>query len=359
MNTLWLTQHWKRLTIAVILFVALAVSIGLGLAARQESVDRTLPQQLASQSSVAKETLASEETLESASAESEPFAETPATSTEDVPLGQSTTTPATSGTTAAPRPPIAPEDLHIMLIGSDAREGVAGQRSDTMMLLSYDSANGSIKLTSFMRDTWVKIDGQGYNKLNAAFAKGGDSLVEKTLENNFELDIDHYVTVRFEQFIAIVDQIGGIPLDLSAKEIEYINVEIADNRLDTTPGVKVLTGAQALSHCRNRRVGNGDFTRTARQRATVLAILQKLRQQRDPAGIVQLVSFATSHATTDLGAADWLPLAKGVLEASSVDFQQARIPFDDTWHYATEAGQSVISIDLEANRSRLRSFLES
>jgi hypothetical protein len=60
-----------------------------------------------------------------------------------------------------------------------------------------------------------------------------------------------------------------------------------------------------------------------------------------------------------LGAADWLPLAKGVLEASSVDFQQARIPFDDTWHYATEAGQSVISIDLEANRSRLRSFLES
>ncbi|MCD8498858.1 MAG: LCP family protein [Clostridiales bacterium] len=151
--------------------------------------------------------------------------------------------------------------VNILLIGSDARLGLDGARSDSMIMLTFDRDNKQIKLLSFMRDMYVAIPGHSSTKLNAAFNYGGESLLTETLRNNFDVALETYITIRFENFIAVVDQIGGIDLYLTQKEIDYINAEIGG--IPDGEGVKHLTGAQTLSHTRNRRVGNGDFTRTA------------------------------------------------------------------------------------------------
>ncbi len=269
----------------------------------------------------------------------------------------------TAATTAAPTEPVAPVALagtgkiNILLVGSDARAGLDGQRSDSMILMTLDRDSNEIKLTSFMRDMYVAIPGHGSTKLNAAFNYGGESLLIKTIKNNFAIDLDNYITIRFESFIAVIDQIGGISLNLTQKEIDYINAEIGG--VPDGEGVKQLTGAQTLSHCRNRRVGNGDFTRTARQRAAIQAIFTKIKQQHDAVTLANLVSFAVGNVKTNVSRDQLLELATDILGKGDIAFREARVPFDGTWEYATKSGASVIAVDFAANQERIRQFLDS
>ncbi|MBP1757353.1 MAG: LytR family transcriptional regulator [Firmicutes bacterium] len=278
------------------------------------------------------------------------------------PSATTVTTKETSAPTTAPTESVAPVALagtgkiNILLVGSDARIGVAGARSDSMILLTFDRTSSQIKLTSFMRDMYVAIPGHGSSKLNAAFSYGGESLLMQTLKNNFAIDVDNYITMRFESFIAVVDQIGGITLNLTQKEIDYINVEIGG--VPDGEGLKQLNGAQTLSHCRNRHVGNGDFTRTARQRAAIKAIFSKIKQQHDAATLAGLVGFAMGNVKTNISADQILALATEVLDAGDVNFGEARVPFDGTWEFATKNGASVIAVDYAANQERIRQFLD-
>jgi LCP family protein required for cell wall assembly len=278
------------------------------------------------------------------------------------PAATTVTQKETTATAPAPTESVAPVALagtgkiNILLIGSDARIGVAGARSDSMVLLTFDRASSQIKLTSFMRDMYVAIQGHGSSKLNAAFSYGGESLLMQTLKNNFAIDVDNYITMRFESFIAVVDQIGGISLNLTQKEIDYINVEVGG--VPDGDGLKQLNGAQTLSHCRNRHVGNGDFTRTARQRTAIKAIFSKIKQQHDAATLAGLIGFAMGNVKTNISADQILGLATEVLDAGDVRFGEARVPFDGTWEFATKNGASVIEVDFAANQERIRQFLD-
>ncbi len=255
------------------------------------------------------------------------------------------------------RMPVDKNVVNILVLSSDARPGETTGRSDSMMLMSYNRKLGTLKLTSFMRDMWVRIEGRGWNRINAAYAFGGIGLAVNTVNDNFDLDIQYYVTVRFEQFIQIIDQIGGISLSLTRAEIDYINRANPENLLSTGAGVKQLTGAQALAHSRNRSVGNGDFDRTRRQRETMYAALQKLRQQRDPVKITRIVNDTLDHVTTNMKASTVIELAIEALGNDKLTFEDARVPFDKTWQYANEGGRSVIAIDLAKNRTLLHDFL--
>ena len=155
--------------------------------------------------------------------------------------------------------PISESTINILLLGSDTRPNDNIGRSDTMMLLSYNRGKNKVSLVSFMRDSWVQIEGHGWNRINAAYAFGGVGLSINAVNENFNLDIQNYVTIGFEDFIQSVDEIGGIELRLSQEEANYIN------GLDAPPalheGVNTLNGAQTLIHARNRHIGNGDFDR--------------------------------------------------------------------------------------------------
>lgn len=253
--------------------------------------------------------------------------------------------------------PINEKIINIVLIGYDARPNESGGRSDSLMLVSYDRDQGSIKLTSFMRDTWVRIQGHDWNRINAAYSFGGVGLAVNTLNDNFNLDVQNYITIRFEQFISVVDLLGGIKINLTTDEIAFINAYNPDTKLDTSPGIKILNGQQTLAHCRNRKVGNGDFDRTRRQREVMLIILQTMKQQRDPITLSKLISSVLNNVQTNMAPNKLFTLALEALGANQLKLEQARVPFDKTWHYANESGRSVIAIDLADNVTKLHDFI--
>ena len=114
---------------------------------------------------------------------------------------------------------------NILLVGVDARKGESNNstRSDTMMLLTVDNNNRQIKLTSFLRDTYIEIPGYRWAKLNAAQSHGGTQLLVDTLEYNYGIDIDSYMLVNFDMFTTIIDSLGGIDVEVTEKEAKYIN----------------------------------------------------------------------------------------------------------------------------------------
>ncbi len=141
--------------------------------------------------------------------------------------------------------------LNIMLIGSDSMSTGDHGRSDSLMVLSLDLRHKKIKVTSLMRDIWVKIPGQGNDRLNAAYAYGGPKLTIETIEKNFGIYIDRYAIVDFEGFSNIIDALGGIDLELSSAECAYINKYSGDKHTLKGSGMKHLTGLQALHYSRD------------------------------------------------------------------------------------------------------------
>ena len=180
------------------------------------------------------------------------------------------------------------EDYYnILVFGVDSRadELEKNTRSDTMILVSINTKTKEIKLTSFYRDTYVQIEGHNYNKLGHAYSYGGATLALSTFNKNFDLDIDTYVTVNFTSVANAINMLGGVEIDVKEAEIPYINKygeEIA--RINnykytnvTSSGKITLDGYQAIGYSRIRKLGNGDFERTNRQRTVLNAMFAKVK----------------------------------------------------------------------------------
>ena len=112
--------------------------------------------------------------------------------------------------------------VNVLLVGSDSRDPNAELgRSDSMILVSYNKAENKATALSFLRDTLVEIDGYGQSKLGHTFAYGGVGLTINTINKQFDLDIQDYIIVNFENLVGIIDELGGIPVKLTEEEAEY------------------------------------------------------------------------------------------------------------------------------------------
>lgn len=180
------------------------------------------------------------------------------------------------------------EDYYnIMVFGVDSRadELEKNTRSDTMILVSINTKTKEIMLTSFYRDTYVQIEGHNYNKLGHAYSYGGATLALSTFNKNFDLDLDTYVTVNFTSVANAINMLGGVEVEVKEEEIPYINKygeEIARiNKCSYTnvenSGKITLDGYQAIGYSRIRKLGNGDFERTNRQRTVLNAMFTKVK----------------------------------------------------------------------------------
>ena len=173
--------------------------------------------------------------------------------------------------------------INILLVGQDRREGEPRQRSDSMILCTFNTNKNTFTLTSFLRDTYVYIPGHGNNKMNAAYAWGGFSLLNETLMVNFGVHVDANVEVDFQGFIGIIDLLGGVDIDLTAKEAAYMNKHKGfeynkDEVWNLVEGVNHLNADQALAYARIRKL-DSDFIRTQRQRTVLMALLNKYKSQ--------------------------------------------------------------------------------
>ena len=246
--------------------------------------------------------------------------------------------------------------INILFLGSDARSEVEGQRSDTMMLFSIDKQNKKLKLTSFLRDSYVYIPSKNYStKLNAAFSYGGTQLVMDTLEYNFGIKIDNYIMVDFKVFRQLVDLLGGITVDgVTAAEAKYMREEVKLKKVKK--GTNIMNGKTALWYCRIRYVDN-DFRRTERQRKVIGAIVNKALKT-NPFKLMSIVKQVLPNISTDINTGELMGLAAGAaLRYIHYDIKQQQIPAEDTWTDARISGQLVLKMDMEKNKEILKSFL--
>ncbi|MDE5963857.1 MAG: LCP family protein, partial [Eubacterium sp.] len=248
---------------------------------------------------------------------------------------------------------------NILLLGVDARAGENANetRSDTMMLVSIDMKHRSIKLTSFLRDTWVYIPTLGYNqRLNAACSSGGYEGVVDAIEYNFGVDIDGYAVVDFEMFKVLVDSLGGVEVDVTEAEAnEVTNHPYRYGDVVLESGKYKLSGEQALAYCRIRKIDT-DFVRTERQRTVMSAILNNAKHS-NPFTLLNMAYKSAPYIETDLTKGELRSLVISAVPCLGNDIKQAKVPFEGTWEYATISGNSVISINVDSNKQKLIDYI--
>ncbi len=255
---------------------------------------------------------------------------------------------------------------NVLLIGTDGRTADEMGRSDTMMLLSMNSSSDTITLTSFMRDCYVDIPNYGWDKLNASYSYGGADLVMDTIENNFGIRIDNYVSVNFVSFANIVDAVGGVEVDISDAEAQEINTILqaevneimGDGVLDdllSGGGSEIhLNGKQALSYARIRYIGNADFERTERQRRVIELVMDKVKGF-SPSAMINISTSVLPSVDTNMSTAQLYLLSLRAPLMLDDDRQQIQIPCEGTYYGDTINGSSVLVVDFESNYSIIKS----
>lgn len=248
---------------------------------------------------------------------------------------------------------------NILLLGVDARadEEAEQTRSDTMMLVSFDTKHKCIKIVSFLRDTWCYIPSLGYEqRLNAACSSGGYQGVVDAIEYNFGVAIDGYAVVDFEMFKVLVDSIGGVEVDVTEEEAnEVTNHPNRYGDVVLEAGKYKLTGEQALAYCRIRKIDT-DFMRTQRQRTVMSAILSEAKSG-NPFKLYKMASKSAPYIVTDLTKGEITKLVGMAGICITGDMVQTKVPFEGTWEYATIKGNSVISINIDENKQKLVDYL--
>lgn len=266
-------------------------------------------------------------------------------------------------TTLATQPMKEDGVVNILLIGNDSRENGEDGRSDAMILLSVNSRAKTIYMTSFLRDIYVDIPGHDGNRLNAAYSFGGPELLLATLEQNFDIHVNRYMLVNFQAFANLVDAVGGVDLELTSEEVEYINGYLVEynmltgqpegtDYMDTSKsGMLHINGPQALAYSRNRYLGT-DFGRTERQRKVLSAVMAKAPSAllTNPKGLLDVLSNLTTNLTQ--GECMQLSLMAGKLLTYTV--VQDSIPVQGSYENAKVRGMAVLKIDFDKNKQHLQ-----
>lgn len=206
---------------------------------------------------------------------------------------------------------------NILFLGSDSRDmddAYAGS-GDANIIISINPKFKSIKLISIPRDTAVYIDDTNKRyKISVAFNVGQEQLTVKTINKTFDLNLKEYVTVNISEMYNIINELGGLELDITKDEMKYINEYIdmfygysgRPVQKVTTYGKVTLTGEQVAAHVKERMAGSsdksethGDYGRTKRQREVLQALLNKIAS-RDAGEISRISDLILEQVTTNV-----------------------------------------------------------
>lgn len=257
------------------------------------------------------------------------------------------------------------EITNIALFGIDSTDDKSG-RSDTIMLATLDTVHNKLKLTSFMRDSYVAIEGHGDDKINHAYAFGGPTLALNTLNTNFGLNVDKFITVDFTSLPKIIDRLNGIDINIKDYEITSINSAInnvnkltnSNSELISKAGTQHLNGVQALAYSRVRHAGNGDFERTERQRTVLTAVFNKAINI-PVTDYYSILSDISSEITTNITATDLLSLSTKVasLGISGVSIEQERYPRDNECSGTMINGVYYLTFNRESTKQSVMEYI--
>ena len=251
------------------------------------------------------------------------------------------------------------EVINIALLGIDTRTESFKGRSDAVIILTIDQEHDKIKMTSIARDSYVEIEDRGYDKLTHAYAYGGARLAIKTINENYDMNITDYITVNFFGIADIIDELGGLTVDVDDSERYVMNTEYVPelNKIGipckkiTKTGPQHLTGAQALAYSRNRYSPGGDAARTGRQREILSLMFDKVKTM----GVTKLpglIRMALSKSETSLTNqeitkyATWALTKSPTIESLSIpdeDCQEESGKIEGVWY-------SIYNLDIATQK---------
>jgi len=297
---------------------------------------------------------------------------------------------------------------NVALFGLDSRSSSFEGNSDVIMILTIDNRHHSLKMTSIMRDTRVPIEGQSFKgyldnwdtKINAAYNEGGPELAIRTLNRNFGLDIEDFVTINFVNMAAIVDAFGGVEMEVTAEEMAQVNQNLWDlsneverqKEADSSSGTYnelnypvivssdyflnedgtadwayynnfqggkfLLNGNQAVAYGRIRYLGNGDYDRVERQQKVLSALVHKAKDLSvtDYPGLIkQLMPYCKTNLTLE----DVIGIAP--ILTTSFDIESITVPDiryeTDLFDGEAEDGVAYLTYDVTNAAKRISAFV--
>ncbi len=257
----------------------------------------------------------------------------------------------------------------IALFGVDTREnadltkaGVA--RSDAIMIASINNETKEVRMVSVYRDCFLEMatDSPSTQKATHAYMLGGPTCAVETLNNNLDLNIKDYFTVDFVALTKAIDALGGVTINVKGNEINNLNKNITEQVQVTgiysdgvwSSGEQTLNGTQATAYARIRKVGNGDFERTQRQRKVISAMVDKAKQS-DIATITALIEQVLPDIATNMTKTQILSLAKDLFSYELGD--NMGFPTANQMPNLGSKGSVVVPANLVSNVKYLHEFL--
>lgn len=258
---------------------------------------------------------------------------------------------------------------NILLVGTDGKYIEKWNRSDSMMVVTIDSKNKDIRISSIARDTYVDIPGYSTEKLTHAYAYEGIDLLREVFKVNFNLDIDKYIAVNFVSFMDIMDELGGVEVNVEEKDIKEINKYIdacygyyknkdeKDKEYITKSGVQRLNGYQALAFSRIRYTDSA-FARDNRHREVAESVYKEFAQ-KGVETYKKCAEIILNNTKTNISPIEMMNLAYTVLKINDKDIEQFQFPLEEyrNGHIINKQKGWVLEWDKEPNLEAWHKFI--
>lgn len=249
---------------------------------------------------------------------------------------------------------------NILVVGVDGPSEEEELRADSILIVRVNPNTRTITLVSFLRDIYLPIPAYEADKLSKAYQLGGTELIKNTIETNFNLVIDHNVTVHMDGFEKMIDSIGGVEIELSEKEAEYLNstnyISVKKYR-DVIAGNQRLNGNQALGYLRVRNIPTlqgeaGDLGRTARLRGLLTCVINECNN-RTIEELTNTILKTIPYVTTDMNLQQLVSYLNTILQGD-INTDTYTIPVENSYTLKVQNNMSVLDIDFEKNIKRLQ-----
>lgn len=257
----------------------------------------------------------------------------------------------------------------IALFGVDTRENVdltkeGAARSDAIIIASINNETKEVKLVSVYRDCFLEMarPTPSTQKMTHAYFLGGPTCSMETLNKNLDLNITDYVTVDFKALTNAIDALGGITINVKSNELDNLNHNLQE-QIEVTgissegiwsAGEQTLNGSQATAYARIRKVGNGDFERTQRQRAVIMAMVDKAKKS-DLSTINDVINEIFPQIATNMSNKQMISLAASVFDYELTD--NIGFPLSNETPTLGDKGSVVVPANLLSNVEHLHQFL--
>ncbi|KAA6450867.1 LCP family protein [Bacillus swezeyi] len=217
------------------------------------------------------------------------------------------------------------DNFSILMMGIDARPGQSmdKERSDAMILATFNRKDKSVKLLSIPRDSYVNIPGRGYDKITHAHSFGGRDLSVETVENLLDIPVDYVIDGNFSAFEEVVDELGGVPVNIKKEYIVKQITKDTKGKVNLETGEQRLNGEEALAYVRTRKADT-DLMRGQRQMEVIKAVINKSKSLTSIPAYDDILDTVGKNVSMNLSLNDLIGLIPFVSSLESVETLQLK-----------------------------------